>query len=82
MFYEVKGGKVTRSLRDVAYQSSTPDFWKSCDMLGGAREWEMGGSFWDGKGEPGQVNAVSHGCPPARFAQVNILNTSRRGDRK
>jgi TldD protein len=78
MFYEVKKGKVTRSLRDVAYQSSTPDFWKSCDMLGGPREWAMNGSFWDGKGEPGQVNAVSHGCPPARFAQVNILNTSRR----
>ena len=81
MFYEVKGGKVTRSLRDVAYQSSTPDFWKSCDMLGGAREWEMGGSFWDGKGEPGQANAVSHGCPPARFAQINVLNTSRRKGR-
>jgi len=76
MFYEVKGGKVTRTLRDVAYQSTTPDFWRSCDMLGGPREWEMGGSFWDGKGEPIQVNAVSHCCPPARFAQVNILNTS------
>jgi TldD protein len=31
------------------------------------------GSYYDGKGQPGQVNAVSHGCPPARFRQVNVL---------
>ena len=27
------------------------------------------------KGEPGQTNAVSHGCPPARFRNVTVLNT-------
>ena len=31
---------------------------------------------YDGKGEPGQSNAVSHGCPPARFRNVNVLNTA------
>ena len=39
--------------------------------------WELGGALNDGKGEPAQTNAVSHGCPPARFAGVNILNTER-----
>ena len=34
MFWEVKKGKITTQLRDVAYQSNTPEFWKSCDMLG------------------------------------------------
>ena len=29
------------------------------------------------KGEPGQVNSVSHGCPPVRFRNVNIVNTGR-----
>jgi TldD protein len=76
-FYEVKGGKVRGMLKDVAYQSRTPDFWKSCDAIGGAEAYELGGSFYDGKGEPGQVNAVSHGCAPARFRRVNVLNTSR-----
>jgi len=32
-------------------------------------------SSFDGKGEPGQINAVSHGCSPARFRQTNVLLT-------
>ncbi len=34
-FWEVKNGKITTQLRDLAYQSNTPEFWKSCDLLGG-----------------------------------------------
>jgi TldD protein len=78
MFWEVKRGKKTRMLRDVAYQANTLQFWSSCDAIGGPRSWWLGGSLSDGKGEPSQVNSVSHGCPPARFKQVNILNTNRR----
>jgi TldD protein len=78
MFYEVKKGRITRALKDVAYQATTVDFWNACDLLGGAREWLLGGSLHDGKGEPVQNNAVSHGCPPARFRQINILNTNQR----
>ena len=47
-------------------------------MIGGPRSWQLGGSMQDGKGEPSQSNAVSHGCPPARFRKVNILSTNRR----
>ena len=67
-------GRLTRPLRDVAYQANTVEFWNSCDMLGGVGSYRLGGSFSDGKGEPSQSNAVSHGCPPARFT-VNVLNT-------
>ena len=77
-FWEVKRGKVIGMLRDVAYQSRTTDFWGSLDGLGGPDSYEIHGSFSDGKGEPGQSNAVSHGCPPARFRAVNILNTASR----
>jgi len=76
-FWEVRGGRKTRMLRDVAYQARTTDFWNALDMLGGPSTYEMGGSFYDGKGQPGQVNAVSHGCPVARFAGINVLNTAR-----
>jgi len=79
MFYEVKKGKVTRALKDVAYQANSLEFWKSCDMVGGKESWQLHGSLSDGKGEPPQSNAVSHGCPPARFRGVNIINTGRRG---
>ena len=78
-FHEVKGGKITRALRDVAYQANTPQFWGSCDMIGGPKTWEMHGTLWDGKGEPQQANAVSHGCPPARFRGIDILNVNARG---
>jgi len=77
-FWEIKNGKVGGMLRDVAYQSRTTDFWNSCDALGGKGSYEIGGSFNDGKGEPGQSNAVSHGCPPARFRGVNVLNTAAK----
>jgi TldD protein len=78
MFHEVKGGKITRSLRDVAYQANSLQFWNACDMVGGPKSWELHGTLSDGKGEPGQSNAVSHGCPPARFRQVDILNINTR----
>jgi TldD protein len=77
-FWEIKNGKVIGMLRDVAYQSRTTDFWKSCDGLGGKSTYALGGAFNDGKGEPSQSNAVSHGCPVARFRQVNVLNTDAR----
>ena len=76
-YYEVRGGKVVGMLKDVAYQSKTPEFWNSMDMIGGKSSYWLGGSFGDGKGEPGQSNSVSHGCPPARFRNVNIINTGR-----
>lgn len=75
-FWEIKNGKVGGMLRDVAYQSRTTDFWGACDGLGGRGTYEIPGSFNDGKGEPGQSNAVSHGCPVARFRQINVLNTA------
>lgn len=76
-YYEIKNGKIVGMLKDVAYQARTPDFWNSCDAICSEEEYYLGGSFNDGKGEPGQSNAVSHGCCPARFRKINILNTRR-----
>jgi TldD protein len=77
LFYEIKGGQVVGMLRDVAYQFRTPEFWNSLRQLGGVGSYELWGTFIDGKGEPVQTNAVSHGCVPAVFAQVNVINTGR-----
>lgn len=78
LFYEIRGGKITGMLKDVAYQMRTPEFWNSMDMIGGRRGYELGGSFFDGKGQPMQINAVSHGSVPARFRGVNVINTGRK----
>lgn len=75
MFFEVKKGRITRTLKDVGYQSNSPAFWKSCDLLGGPSTWRIGSAFDDGKGEPVQSNPVSHGCPSARFKGVSVINT-------
>lgn len=73
-FWEIKRGRLTRPLRDVAYQANTVEFWNSCDMIGGEGSYRLGSTFGDGKGQPSQSNAVSHGCPPARF-EANVINT-------
>jgi TldD protein len=78
LFYEIKGGKIVGMLKDVAYQIRTPEFWNAMDMIGGRKSYEMGASFFDGKGQPGQVNAVSHGCVPSRFRNINVINTGRK----
>jgi TldD protein len=78
LFYEIRGGKIVGMLKDVAYQIRTPDFWNSMKMIGGKASYELNGTFSDGKGQPPQSNAVSHGTVPARFAQVNVINTGRK----
>lgn len=78
LFYEIKDGKITHMLRDVAYQSNTQEFWNSCVDLCDERDYRVGGSFFDGKGQPGQISAVSHGSPTARFNDVNVINTERK----
>jgi TldD protein len=72
---EITNGKLGDMVKDAAYQSRTPDFWASCDGIGGKALYKLWGTSADGKGEPGQTNAVSHGCPPARFRNVTVLNT-------
>ncbi len=73
--YEVQNGKIVGQLKDVAYVMRTSEFWNSIDLIGGKSSYELGGTFNDGKGEPGQANAVSHGCPPCRFKNINVINT-------
>jgi TldD protein len=78
LFYEIKGGKIAGMLRDVAYQANTREFWNSCVQVCDRRDYRLGGAFNDGKGEPPQSSAVSHGSSTARFNGVNVLNTARK----
>lgn len=77
LFYEIKNGKVTGMLNDVAYQSNTQEFWNSCVKICDERDYRLFGSFFDGKGQPSQVSAVSHGSSTSRFNGVNVINTGR-----
>jgi TldD protein len=77
-FYEIKNGQIVGMLNDVAYQSNTQEFWNSCSAICDESDYRLGGSFNDGKGQPSQSSAVSHGSSTARFNGVNVINTARK----
>src|SRR3954469_12204880 len=75
-FYRISDGELVGQVRDAAYQATTTEFWNSMEAVGGPDTWLLGGAFNCGKAQPGQVAAVSHGCPTALFRDVRILNTT------
>jgi TldD protein len=78
-FYRIRNGRLAGQVRDVAYQSTTTDFWGAMEAVGGPSTWQLGGAFNCGKAQPGQVAPVSHGCPSALFRGINVLNTRDEG---
>lgn len=70
--WEIKNGRLTRILRNPIYTGSTPSFWRGCDAVGGQTAFRLWGLASCGKGDPVQAMAVGHGCPPARFREVEI----------
>jgi TldD protein len=78
LFYEIKDGKIGPMLEDVAYQANTQEFWNACSAICDQRDWRMGGSFFDGKGQPPQISIVSHGSSTSRFNGINVINTARK----
>ena len=77
LFFEIKNGAITQQIEDVAYQIRTPEFWSACTAVCDERDYRLGGSFFDGKGQPAQVSAVSHGSATARFNGINVISTAR-----
>jgi TldD protein len=80
-FYRIEKGRLAGQLRDVAYQATTTDFWGAMEAVGGESTWVLGGAFNCGKGQPGQVAPVSHGCPSVLVRGVNVLNTREESGR-
>ena len=80
-FYRIEGGKLAGQVKDVAYQATTTDFWGAMEAVGGASTWVLGGAFNCGKGQPGQVAPVSHGCPSVLVRGVRVLNTREEAGR-
>ena len=78
-FYRIRSGALAGQVKNIAYQSDTLEFWNNLVALGGPDTYELGGALNCGKGQPGQVAAVSHGCPAAVFEGVNVLATASDG---
>jgi len=72
MAWRIENGKITEPLRDVIYQSISPEFWGSCDAICDASEWEMHGTINCGKGQPMQASMMTHGAAPSRFRNIRV----------
>jgi TldD protein len=70
--YEIKGGKLGQMYRNATYTGITPEFWNSCERIGGPEAWTLWGVANCGKGEPMQIGRVGHGAAPARFTNVRV----------
>ena len=71
-FWEIKNGKVTRMVTDVTYNAITTDFWGNLDAVTGKSEWQMHGTGGDAKGQPTQINSISHGSPWVRIKKIMV----------
>jgi len=80
-FFRIRGGRLAEQVRDVAYQATTTDFWGALEAVGGPSTWRLGGAMNCGKAQPGQVAAVSHGCPSVLVRGIDVLNTRQEGGR-
>jgi TldD protein len=80
-FYRITNGQLAGQVRDAAYQATTTDFWGAMEAVGGPQTWQLGGAFNCGKAQPGQIAAVSHGCPTSLFRDIRILNTTQESGR-
>lgn len=78
LFYEIKNGEIVGQVEDVAYQSNTREFWNACSAICDSSDYHLGGTFFDGKGQPSQISAVSHGSATSRFNKINVINTRRK----
>ncbi|MGD9683656.1 MAG: TldD/PmbA family protein [Candidatus Obscuribacterales bacterium] len=68
--WEVKNGRRVRMLKNPTYSGITPEFWNSCDAVGGVEDWVNWGEPNCGKGQPMQMMWTGHGAGPCRFRNV------------
>ena len=69
--WEILNGEITQILKNPTYTGITPEFWGSMDAHS-KDDWKVLGTPNCGKGQPGQVMYVGHGCGTARFNNIRI----------
>jgi TldD protein len=77
----IRRGRLAGQVAEVAYQATTMSFWNSLRALGGEQTYQLFGADQCGKGQPVQLAAASHGCPPALFERVRVINAAAEAGR-
>ena len=72
----IKNGEIAEVVRDPTYTGISYEFWGSVDAI--AKDgWTIYGITGCGKGKPGQVMYVGHGCSRTRIKNVRVGVTRR-----
>ncbi len=69
--WRIENGSRAGMIKNPTYMGVTPRFWGSCDAVS-KDDWKMWGTPNCGKGVPGQVMYVGHGCGSARFSRTRV----------
>lgn len=69
--WRIKNGSKEGMVKNPTYMGVTPKFWGECDAVSND-DWKLWGTPNCGKGVPGQVMYVGHGCGTARFRKTRV----------
>lgn len=69
--WEIIDGEIGQIFKNPTYTGITPEFWGSMNAHS-KDDWKVLGTPNCGKGQPGQVMYVGHGCGTARFNNVRV----------
>jgi len=69
--WTIRNGSKEKILKNPTYTGITPEFWGSCNAIS-RDDWKLWGTPNCGKGVPGQVMYVGHGCGTARFEKTRV----------
>ncbi|MHA1121529.1 MAG: TldD/PmbA family protein [Candidatus Heimdallarchaeota archaeon] len=77
--WEIVNGEIGNIIKSPTYTAITPEFWGSMDAHS-KDDWKLLGTPNCGKGQPGQVMYVGHGCGTARFHNIRVGVTKEATD--
>lgn len=73
----IEDGRLAGVVRNPNYRGVSATFWRSLAGVGDAASFEVMGTPFCGKGEPGQVIRVGHAAPPCLFRGVEVFGAER-----
>jgi predicted Zn-dependent protease len=69
----IRDGRLAEVVKNPNYRGISATFWRSLAGVGDASTFEVHGSPYCGKGEPGQSIRVGHASPACRFTGVDVF---------
>jgi predicted Zn-dependent protease len=73
----IENGRLTRVVRNPNYRGISATFWRSLAAVGNRETFEIMGTPFCGKGEPGQVIRVGHASPACLFREVDVFGATK-----